>query len=110
MLKTEFSRALALAQSDEPMNLCDFMKTTTFDGFGLNDFEPVPCTLYQMAQLIAYHCVCFDGSIDQEAMDEIWQHRKRFQIVGEGSEEVVQRQHDKLTALSIIDSALRETP
>ena len=104
MSKTEFSRALALALTDIPKELGEFMKSIKFDGFGLAGFEPVTCSLFEMAQLIAYQTFTFAGTIDEEAMAEIWRCRRKFLIVGDGSDEVVQRQHDRIMALDMIDA------
>lgn len=106
MSKAEFSRALSLAQSDIPKELGEFMKQTKFDGFAMRDFEPITCTLFEMAQLIAYQTFTFGGTIDTEALDEIWRHRYRFMIVGEGSDEAVQQTRDRLAALAHYDRAL----
>jgi hypothetical protein len=105
MSKAEFSRALALAQSDIPMDLCEFMKQDKFLGFGLKDFEPVCCTLFEMAQLIAYQTFMFNGGIDGEALNEIWYFRRRFMIVGEGSDDDVSAKTRIITAVGMIDSA-----
>jgi hypothetical protein len=102
MTKAEFSRALALAQSDIPLELAEFMKQTKFDGFAVHGFQPVACTLFEMAQLIAYQSFTFAGTIDQAALDEIWQNRRRFLIVGQGSDEDVADGQQRMKALDII--------
>ena len=92
MLKSEFSRAIEIVQSGKELNLYEWMQDgmEVFDGFGLSDFKPVCCTLEDMARLIAYECLQFDGQFDREALSTIWHFRKRFNIVGSGSEECVQ--------------------
>lgn len=105
--KSEFSRAVAMVQKDdERINCFTFMQSTTFnkfEGFGLYGFEPVTCTLIELANLIAYQCNQFNGEMDMEAMDEIWQNRRRFLVVGEGSDEVIQRQHDVAKLMSVFE-------
>jgi hypothetical protein len=105
MSKAEFSRALTLAQSDIPLELAEFMKQTKFDGFACHGFEPVCCTLFEMAQLIAYQTFTFGGTIDNEALNEIWAMRHRFMIVGEGSDDDVSAKSRIMTAVGMIDHA-----
>jgi hypothetical protein len=105
MSKAEFSRALALAQSDIPLDLCEFMKQEKFDGCGFKDFEPVCCTLFEMAQLIAYQTFMFNGSIDGEALTELWSWRHRFLIVGEGSDDDVSEKSRIVSAVGMMDAA-----
>ena len=105
MSKAEFSRALALSQSGVPLDFCEFMKQEKFYGFGLKDFEPVCCTLYEMAQLIAYQTWTFHGTIDNEALNEIWKHRYRFMIVGEGSDDDVSEKSRVISALGMMNAA-----
>jgi hypothetical protein len=105
MSKAEFSRALALAQSDIPLDLCEFMKQEKFCGFAFKDFEPVCCTLFEMAQLIAYQTFMFNGSIDGEALTELWSWRHRFLIVGEGSDDDVSEKSRIVSAVGMMDAA-----
>jgi len=65
---TDLDRALAIARSDARLNLADL---ALFDGFALPDFRPVTCTVEALAMLIRWQCVCFDGSIDGAALQEI---------------------------------------
>ena len=93
MSKAEFSRALSRLhemRADESLNLVDM--TTKFDGFGLPDFEPVHCTLDELAQLIGWQCLQFNGELDDRAMDEIWQARRRFRLLGPGSDDELAQQ------------------
>ena len=81
MTTQQLSDAVALARSGAALNLDDL---SLFDGFGLPDFRPVACTPEALAMLVRWQCVCFDGSIDQEALNEIaTAGRHRFRIVGE---------------------------
>lgn len=77
MNKQEFSKALELAKN----NSYGIANISLFDGFGLPYFKPVACTLNDMAGLISWQCICFNGSLDTEALNEIWNCKKRFIIV-----------------------------
>ncbi len=69
MMKTiDLDTALAIARSDRPLNVADL---SVFDGFGLAGFKPVTCTVEALAMLIRWQCVCFDGSIDADALQEV---------------------------------------
>ena len=80
MMKTaDLDRALAIARSDAPLNVADL---SIFDGFALPDFRPVTCTVEALAILVRWQCVCFDRSIDGEALQEIATYgRKRFLVL-----------------------------
>jgi len=75
MNKHEFNQAVNLAKT--PIGFDD---TEIFDGFGLRDFKPVCCTIKAMASLIKWQALQFDGNFDQEALNVIWDCRKRFLI------------------------------
>lgn len=78
MTKQEFSNALELANS----NKHDITNVNVlFYGFGLKNFEPVTCTLKDIAGLIVYQCKCFNGSLDMEALNEIWKFKRKFIVV-----------------------------
>ena len=71
--------ALAIARSDAPLNLADL---ALFDGFALPGFRPVTCTIEALAMLVRWHCVCLDGSIDGEALQELAEcGRRRFTVL-----------------------------
>ena len=86
MTKSELSAALAIANDrtrrfidDEGRHLVD---TSIFDGFGLEGFQPVTCTLDQLAALIRWQCFCLNGSIDGDNLNEIATvGRKKFSVV-----------------------------
>ncbi len=77
MNKQEFSKALELAKTHS----YGIANTGIFLGFGLKEFKPVVCTINDVAGLIAYQCFCFDGSIDQEALNEVYQAKRKFVVV-----------------------------
>ena len=80
MNKLEFKKATKLALNPELTGTFDNIQI--FDGFGLNGFKPVACTLKDMAGLIKWQCLKYDGNIDTEALDAIWSYRRRFTICG----------------------------
>ena len=95
--KAEFSRTLARMQEmrdSDSIDLVSFMggDMEMFLGFGLRDFEPVTCTIEQLAHAICYQCLQFNGELDQEALAKIWACRRKFLLVGPGSDEVVAEQ------------------
>ena len=67
MKTADLDRALALARSEAQLNMADL---SIFDGFALPDFRPVTCTVEALAMLVRWQCVCFDGSIDAEALQD----------------------------------------
>ena len=78
MNKNELQEAFDLAKSDTDLTLHDF---DVFFGFGLPDFEPVSCTIQQVARLIRWQCQYLNGQWDMEAFDEIRKHgRKKFLV------------------------------
>ncbi len=81
MTTQQLSDAVALARSGAALNLDEL---DVFDGFALPGFRPVVCTPESLAMLVRWQCVCFDGSIDQQALNEIATvGRHRFRVVGE---------------------------
>lgn len=68
MTKKELSKALKIAQSD--LNLTAH-ETDIFMGFGSKDFKPVYCLLNQLAWLVRYQCVQFNGGVDADALSAI---------------------------------------
>lgn len=111
--KAEFSRAIEQTRKmldEEKIDLVRFMKgdMTMFGGFALRDFKPATCTMDQFCHLIAYQTMCFNGTWDQVAMDEIWQARRKFLIVGPGSDEVVADQQRRSRFRNKVDNILNQ--
>ena len=77
MNKTELSQALAIAQDKNRAPFIDRetgkhrVDISIFDGFGLHGFQPVHCTLEQVAFLIVWQCFNMDGSINAHNFDEL---------------------------------------
>jgi len=79
MNKPELKLALELAKSNQPLPTIP----SCLNGYGLPGFTPVYVTIQAIAALIQWQCVCLDGSLDSEALNELATlGRKRFQIIG----------------------------
>ena len=79
MKATDLGMALAIARSDTALNVADL---SLFDGFGLSGFRPVTCTVEALAMLVRWQCICFDSSVDSEALQEIAEcGRHRFTVL-----------------------------
>ena len=79
MKAQDLQAALTLARSDAALCIDDL---TLFDGFGLPDFVPIVCTVEALAMLVRWQCICFDESIDAEALQEIATiGRRRFTVL-----------------------------
>jgi len=79
MTARQLSEALTLARSGAALNA----DIDIFYGFGLPDFKPIVCTPEALAKLVRWQCVCLDGSIDHDALNEIATiGRHRFTVVG----------------------------
>jgi len=79
MNKSELTDALSIAQSNVDLT----GEAQPFDGFGLPEFKPTACTRRQVARLIRWQCIQFNGQLDAKALEEIRFHgRKKFIVVG----------------------------
>jgi hypothetical protein len=80
MTTQQLSAALELAQSDADLSR---ESIGHFDGYGLNGFEPVLCTVQQVARLVRWQCIQLNGATDADALNELAQFgRRRFIVVG----------------------------
>jgi len=78
MRKQELSKALKMAQSDEALGEVP----NIVDGYGLPGFAPVCITLKNLAALIRWQCIYFNGNLDNEALNDIAiLGKKRFIIL-----------------------------
>jgi hypothetical protein len=75
--KAEFSKALDKAKSGNYNG-----NSNIFCGFALPEFQQIVCTLDDLASLIAYQCFYMSGGIDNEALNEIWQCKRKFLVIG----------------------------
>lgn len=84
MNRQEFNRAFTIAQG--PQSLPE----GPFNGFGLPDFQPVHVTLRQVAELMRWQALQFNGEWNAEALQEIAKHgRQKFIIIGNDSEDML---------------------
>jgi hypothetical protein len=80
MTKKELAKAFQIAKSD---TVIPEDNLHLFNGFGLDDFKPVYCTLRDVAKLIRYQCQFLTGGWDMDAFQDIAFHsKKRFIIIG----------------------------
>lgn len=101
MTKTEFSRAVMLAQSDADLptfvgpGSCESLNRT-FEGFGLPDFQVVDVTIVAVAALVRHQCVMMNCELDPEALQEVARvGRHKFNIVGFGADSVEMERNAK---------------
>jgi hypothetical protein len=79
MTKQQLSQAVELAESEEVLSGEDIGH---FDGFGLGGFQPVTCTIRQLARLVRWQCVRLDLTVDADALNEIATlGKRRFMVV-----------------------------
>lgn len=79
MTVKQLAEALKIAKSDQDLGEYTIEK---FDGFGLADFQPVACTITELAQLLRWQCMGIFGNYwDTEAEAQIREcGRRRFII------------------------------
>lgn len=81
MTKTEFKQAFELAKSDGDTD----SNISHLFGCGLKDFVPVACTISQVAYLLRYQALQFNGEWVMEEVDNLFYiavTAKRFIIIG----------------------------
>lgn len=80
MTKQELSEALKIANSEKSLENVDI---EIFDGYGLKNFQPIYCTVEQLARLIRWQCFQLNGKIDDEELNNLaYAGKKKFLIVG----------------------------
>lgn len=81
MNAVEYKRAFLLAQ-DADVDLSD-ESLDIFDGYGLRDFDPVVATVRQVARLMRYQALQFNGDWVNEELTQIKEiFRKKVTMVG----------------------------
>jgi hypothetical protein len=84
MTKTEFSRALALAQSDVDLGTVDFLP----NGYGTRDVKSFPATIEMIAKELRWRCRMLNGFWNREEIAESMEvMRRKVALVGVGSDE-----------------------
>ena len=71
----DMNEAIRIAKSDADL---DHLSISAFDGFGLKEFEPIECTIEQVAKLIRYQAQYMNGDWDHRAIDEVVLFRNKF--------------------------------
>ena len=80
MTRDQFCKAFELAGTETDLSKFDLSQ---FDGFGLPGFQPMTVTVGQVARLLRWQALRFDGSWDMEAAQEVLDcGRRRFVVVG----------------------------
>jgi hypothetical protein len=90
MNKTQFDAAVAIALDTSVRFIDDngnhLEDISHFDGFGLESFTTVTCTIRQVAALIRWQAVGIFGGVDAKALAEIETiGRHKFNVVGYGN-------------------------
>jgi hypothetical protein len=81
MTRQETNAAFAIADNQE-ISLYPDVDTSIFDGFGLRDFQPVYVTLRQVAALMRWQALQFNGEWNAEALNDVVKvGRTRFLIL-----------------------------
>ena len=77
MTRQQLSDALAMAKRGEG----DVTSLTPLIGFSLPDFPQTCVSLSCLAVLIRWQCITLAGTIDEAALNEIWQARRKIIVV-----------------------------
>lgn len=75
MNKQEFNKAFELAKKS-----VSFDNIHIFEGFGLHSYDQIMCTVNDVAALIKWQAINLNGTIDADALNEIWDNRRKFII------------------------------
>ena len=79
----QFNKAFELAKARVELLDVDF---GLFDGFALQEFEPVTCTIKQVAALMRYQGQYLNGNWNMEKINNIREiGRTKFMVVGDFS-------------------------
>lgn len=78
MTKRQFDQAVDLARSNADLSGAS---TGILAGCALPGFQPVTITLEAAAQFIRWHCICLDGSVDGEALNDMRHISRRKWLV-----------------------------
>ncbi len=80
MTKAEFAKAYSLAKSNEQLN---YNNLDLFAGYGLSGFKPVHVTIKDVASLIRWQALQFNGEFNSEELNNIaLAGKKGFIIIG----------------------------
>lgn len=105
MTKAEFGRAFAIA-GNRTIDLSD-VSDAHLHGCGLPGFERVTTTIGPVAKLIRWQCQCLNGQWDDEALGEMRAiARNKFELVGPGSDAVIENVRATGDVLSLLQEAI----
>lgn len=80
MTKEEFKKAMEISREEDDMSEVDI---SVFQGYGLPGFGRIHVTLRQVAALIRWECLQFNGEYDGKKLNYVANTgRQRFQIIG----------------------------
>jgi hypothetical protein len=84
MNKSELTKAFEIAQKPIETDMDKINSAIAiFDGFGLSDFQPVHVTLRQIAILMRWQALYFNGDWDMKEINDIaYVGRKKFIVIG----------------------------
>jgi hypothetical protein len=77
MTAANATAAIKLALSDADLKA----DLSPFDGFGLPGYQPVHVTLEQVAGLIRWQAITFNGELEQNALREVLAAGKRHFLI-----------------------------
>ena len=69
MTKEQLSAAMRIVEKTNE-SLLD-VDISIFLGYGLPDFKAIYCTIRQLAALIRWDCLLFNGEVNGQALDEL---------------------------------------
>ena len=82
MTRQELKAAFKEANNPDYKRISYSEVIAQFEGFGLKDFQPINCTINQLANLINFQCKYLNGGYDMAALNEIEYFGKRnFKIL-----------------------------
>lgn len=79
MTKKEMKEIVTRVDSGEQI---EDVNLDVFIGCGTYGFEPIVVTMKAMVAFVRYQCMRLDGTLDLDALNEIWEIRRNFLIVG----------------------------
>jgi|10_taG_2_1085330.scaffolds.fasta_scaffold01046_13 hypothetical protein len=77
----DLRRAVKMVEMGELEDIAVWEEAAIFDGFGLESFKPIVCTIQQLACLVLWQARTFAGTWDNEAIAEIRANRRKFTVV-----------------------------
>jgi hypothetical protein len=80
--RQQLQQALEIAQSDVDLS-AESQDSGIFNGYGWPSFEPVTVTIRQVAELIRWQAINFDGTVNARELNALASvGRRKFQVLG----------------------------